>query len=446
MQARVASSSSAGCYSSYRTRLCALPRLPGRSKRRAFRAALFGNGNNWHVPTELLPASMEAQPEEASSSAPALPRTVYTIRMVTSMQRGAAMSEPMAGIHICLVSKDGRGVLHRVAPISDPEEQQAIMHSICAVAEPDVGANCEILSPSGPGPALPPPRSPAGPKRRFQEGSVDEVCLLAPDLGPLEAVMVATEGGSWVLDECDVWSSRTNHLDRFVCRRRLGGRAGEPAAYLVPVPPDAVVYGSGDAAMILTKEEAAAVQRMSMSSYSELKHRLLLATALLTAGGSGLAAVASGVDAAIPFALGGLAGLLYQFLLQVGTDAMVASAGAGLAGAGAGTGGGSVGGAAGPDMFGRLLSKPGVRVVLLTMGALLALWCIQDPSAVDGLGVDQRGVMPVLLQPPPTQAWQLGVAVLGFMMYKVAVLGVSLSPGGEVVQPAVHQYEKNKGL
>ena len=63
MQARVASSSSAGCYSSYRTRLCALPRLPGRSKRRAFRAALFGNGNNWHVPTELLPASMEAQPE-----------------------------------------------------------------------------------------------------------------------------------------------------------------------------------------------------------------------------------------------------------------------------------------------------------------------------------------------------------------------------------------------
>jgi hypothetical protein len=65
---------------------------------------------------------------------------------------------------------------------------------------------------------------------------------------------------------------------------------------------------------------------------------------------------------------------------------------------------------------------------------------------VDGLGVDQRGVMPVLLQPPPTQAWQLGVAVLGFMMYKVAVLGVSLSPGGEVVQPAVHQYEKNKGL
>lgn len=61
---------------------------------------------------------------------------------------------------------------------------------------------------------LPRAGKPAGPKRRFQEGSVDEVCLLAPELGPLEAVMVAPEGGSWVLDECDVWSSRTNHLDR----------------------------------------------------------------------------------------------------------------------------------------------------------------------------------------------------------------------------------------
>lgn len=161
--------------------------------------------------------------------------------------------------------------------------------------------------------------------------------------------------------------------------------------YLTPVPPDAVVYGSGEAAVILTKvgparrrcaaqqrsrerrregeggvrdhqrdghpsacalpaggtcdrvcvrvrlqEEAAAVQRMSLSSYGQLKQRLLLATALLTAGGSGLAAAASGVDAAIPFALGGLAGLLYLFTLQAGTDAMVASA---AASAGAGTSG-----------------------------------------------------------------------------------------------------------
>lgn len=40
---------------------------------------------------------------------------------------------------------------------------------------------------------------------------------------------------------------------RFVCRRLLGGRKGEGAAYLTPVPAGAVVYGTGEAAVILTK-------------------------------------------------------------------------------------------------------------------------------------------------------------------------------------------------
>lgn len=48
----------------------------------------------------------------------------------------------------------------------------------------------------------------------MQEGSVDEVSLVAPELGPLAAIMVAPEGGSWVCDEVDVYSSRSNHTDR----------------------------------------------------------------------------------------------------------------------------------------------------------------------------------------------------------------------------------------
>jgi hypothetical protein len=43
------------------------------------------------------------------------------------------------------------------------------------------------------------------------------------------------------------------YCPRFVCRQRLGGRKGEPAAYLTPVPPNAVVYGTGDAARIISK-------------------------------------------------------------------------------------------------------------------------------------------------------------------------------------------------
>lgn len=122
------------------------------------------------------------------------------------------------------------------------------------VADDKVGANCSILAGSSPSSS---PRWPGGKvpveKPRFQEGSVDEVCFLAPELGALAGILVAPEGGSWVLDEINVNSSRSKAMDRFVARRRLGGRKGELAAFLTPVPPGAVVYGSGDAAVILTK-------------------------------------------------------------------------------------------------------------------------------------------------------------------------------------------------
>jgi hypothetical protein len=158
----------------------------------------------------------------------------------------------------------------------------------------EVGANC-VIAAATPPPAYPPGKEPT-PRPRFQEGARDEVrgqeaaapaecgaccrrargpavysgsllktrraphplpgrqvSILAPELGPLAAALVAPEGGSWVLDELNVSSSRTNHIDRFVCRHQLGGRRGEGAAYLTPVPPGAVVYGSGDSARILTK-------------------------------------------------------------------------------------------------------------------------------------------------------------------------------------------------
>lgn len=49
-----------------------------------------------------------------------------------------------------------------------------------------------------------------------------QVCVLAPEMGPLAAVIVAPEGGSWVLDEVNVSSSRTNHTDR--CAGATRGR------------------------------------------------------------------------------------------------------------------------------------------------------------------------------------------------------------------------------
>ena len=40
------------------------------------------------------------------------------------------------------------------------------------------------------------------------------MCLLGPELGPLESLLVAPEGGDWFLEEANVSSSRTGHSDR----------------------------------------------------------------------------------------------------------------------------------------------------------------------------------------------------------------------------------------
>ena len=50
-------------------------------------------------------------------------------------------------------------------------------------------------------------------------------------------------------------SSRTGHTDRFLCKDTLGARG---AGFLAPVPPGAVVYGSGEAAVVLTRARLSA--------------------------------------------------------------------------------------------------------------------------------------------------------------------------------------------
>ncbi|KAI8473164.1 MAG: hypothetical protein J3K34DRAFT_519180 [Monoraphidium minutum] len=413
--------------------------LPG-----AFGEATGGSGpNSWLVPTSLM---ARVTPTDAAA-APA-PLTVYTIRLITSFDRGAALSDPAAGVNVCLVGADGRAVLHRVPPVNDPQEALSSMDDICGVVNEEVGANC-VIAAAAPQQAWAPGKEPA-PRPRFQEGARDEVSILAPELGPLAAVMVAPEGGSWALDEVNVSSSRTNHIDRFICRRQLGGRKGEGAVYLTPVPPDAVVYGSGDTARILTKEQAAALRSAGLSEYSDLKQRLLLATALLTAGGSGIAALASGAAAAVPFALGGCAGLVYQYLLQVGADSAVPPPAAGdaaaaqqpptaasTAAAAAAAGPAPANGAADISWRGarQALGSGAFRVALLALAALSATSALVHQQAGAGAGGGAGGpegasVAQLALGAPGAEAWQLGCAALGFLMYKVAILGVSMAPGG----------------
>lgn len=141
-----------------------------------------------------------------------------------------------------------------------------------------------------------------------------------------------------------------------------------------------------------------------MADYGSLKARLLIFTALLTLGGSGLVAAASGVEAAVPFALGGAAGLLYQLLLQFGADAAVNSAAATAAGkqadssnaedaykAAAARSSGITASAssehhvvshtASPmNSVVRVLGNTSVRLALLTSASLAAVWALQDST------------------------------------------------------------------
>lgn len=66
--------------------------------------------------------------------------TVYTLRLSTSWDRGSAMSEPMAGVHVCLVGKAGSAILHRISPVNDPMDRLNMMRDICSsVSSPRLG-------------------------------------------------------------------------------------------------------------------------------------------------------------------------------------------------------------------------------------------------------------------------------------------------------------------
>ena len=73
--------------------------------------------------------------EEAAPRSP----TVYSLRLATGVSRGSALSDPTAGVLVCLVGQDGSAVLHRVTPLSDPEAQAAEVAEICEVRAVGVG-------------------------------------------------------------------------------------------------------------------------------------------------------------------------------------------------------------------------------------------------------------------------------------------------------------------
>lgn len=369
--------------------------------------------------------------------------TVYTVRLITGYSRGSALSEPHSAVNLALISRGGQSVLHRIAPINDAASNSARFEQMCeAVGDGarDMGANCVIptqlstpstssstQAASGSGQS-----SPAGSSvvtRRFLEGAVDEVSFAAPELGPLAALLVGCEAGSWVLEEVTVASSRTRNTDRFVCRRRLGrGAAGDPAAYLTAVPAGAVVFGTGDNTLMLSKAEAAAMQEAGLAEYEALKGRMTGTTAVLAVAGSALFTMAVGPGSGLAFGLGGAAAVVYTLLLQQSVDSLGAGS-AGSSGVGGSSSSGSGARSTGEVMMQRrrdaarsplrrLLGAGPVRLGLLGLAGLLGAWALQEQGG--GPISAQPPASAVLASLPDGGLHHLLLGALGFFTYKLA--------------------------
>jgi hypothetical protein len=461
--------------------------------------------------------------------------TVYTLRLTTASARNAGASDPNSAVQVLLVGRDGRALLRRVEPHYDPSDAERQARHICdALAGrgslsgggEGVGADCSMfLGGGGQGEegarvgeaaaagtaaaasSSPPRPPPPGPVRaRFQPGAVDEVSFLAPDLGhPLAALIVAPEQGTWRLDEATVHSSRAGKGDRFVCRSLLGsgapgaaraagrradgGRGGSSSsssfsstgpAYLTPVAAGAVVVGEGSAARAVTRAEAEALYSQGMGSYDRLRGTVAKATAVLAAAGTVAAGAVGGVDAAVPVALGGVAGLGYWGLLQVGVEAALPPVGEGrrrltLREEGGGEGGGVVAAdeleeeeevevvlvdeqpqqqpslssspsrqATGSPLI-RFLGSAPFRVAAVGAVAVVAASATRWGLPGDGATATAAFSPSSSSSSPPSalvvksssphgalKPWQLALAAAGFLSYKVAVVGVgALGWGGE---------------
>ncbi|KAK9844120.1 hypothetical protein WJX81_005003 [Elliptochloris bilobata] len=325
------------------------------------------------------------------------PSTVYTLRFSTGFARGSGLAQPHSGVQVCLVGEDGSAVLRRLEPVFDPVAMEREVAAICAQADAGAGVDRKSMLRASTRSRV----TGSGAKPRFQQGGVDEVSFLAAELGPLASLLLAPEEGVWGVDEVTLSSSRTGHTDRFVCKESLGSRG---AAFLSPVPAGAVVYGSGEEAVVLTREQAALLHELGMIDYMSLKDRLLAATTALVIAGTCLAYSVGDWEAAAPFLAGGCGGLLYQFSLQAGVDLVPSPHEMVLP----------------PGPLGlarRLAGSSSFRIGALASLALLGAWVAQSTGAVQDLEAHKFG-----------EARQVLTGVLGFMMYKLALVSVTVLP------------------
>lgn len=200
-------------------------------------------------------------------------------------------------------------------------EAEAMLRDMCASGSDDVpeGADCVRIM----GGETPTESSYS--KHRFLSGTTTEVSFVGPNLGPLAAVIVGPQSGTWGCSEVVVSSSADNGAvsSKFLSKERNRIMGDDPmysAQYLVRVPLGSVMYGEGPDAKILSASDAMQMATRNMTWYEEMKKRLLVYTATVGVVGTGLAYGSLGPAAATAFASGGAMSFAYQVGLQRKVD------------------------------------------------------------------------------------------------------------------------------
>jgi len=253
------------------------------------------------------------------------PKTVYTLRISTSADRGSSFDDTSSGVLVCMIGHSGDAFLKYIPCLEDVADLDSQLRAMCLDASDiPAGADCSMIMGS---PAPPRDGSNGYSRIRFQSGDVNEISFVGPDLGELEALIVGPQSGTWGCEDIVVSSSaeKERASTKFLCKENrslLGSDPMHSAAYMIAVPLGTVVYGEGESAKILSPSEALELAAKNMSWYNDMKKKLLFYTATVGIMGTSLTYINLGSAAAFSFATGTAASFIYQLGLQKRVDSI----------------------------------------------------------------------------------------------------------------------------
>lgn len=285
----------------------AVPRIPKKQKN------LHNDQSNIDYPSKDISEPQSRQ------------KTVYTLRISTSADRGSSFDDTSSGILVCMIGHSGDAFLKYIPCLEDVADLDSQLRAMCQDADDiPVGADCSMIMGS---PAPPRDGSNGYSRIRFQSGDVNEISFVGPDLGELEALLVGPQSGTWGCEEIVVSSSaeKERASTKFLCkesRSLLGSDPMHSAAYMTAVPLGTIIYGEGESAKILSASEALELAAKNMSWYNDMKKKLLFYTATVGIMGISLTYVNLGSAAAFSFATGTAASFIYQLGLQKRVDSI----------------------------------------------------------------------------------------------------------------------------